>query len=96
MPDDLTRPIGQIGPTIHVTPYGYPSGHTMRTTLLAGTLLRKRPVIAAGLVAAMMASLVYLGDHWTSEVLGGLCLGWVCVECTRAVWQRVGGRPRGR
>ena len=26
--------------TIANTPYGYPSGHTMRTTLLAGMLLR--------------------------------------------------------
>ncbi|HXQ29628.1 MAG TPA: phosphatase PAP2 family protein [Gemmatimonadales bacterium] len=87
----LTRPIGRPGLTIHATPYGYPSGHTMRTTLLAGTLLRRMPVLAAVLVAAMMASLVYLGDHWTSEVFGGLCLGWVCVEVTWAVW---GGRLR--
>jgi len=87
----LTRPIARPGLTIHATPYGYPSGHTMRTTLLAGTLLRRMPALAAALVVAMMASLVYLGDHWTSEVLGGLCLGWVCVELAWAFWI---GRPR--
>jgi membrane-associated phospholipid phosphatase len=78
--------------------YGYPSGHVARTTVLAGTALRRLPVLGAGIVGAMMLALVYLGDHWASEVLGGLCLGWACAEvCTRA-WQRAGetSRRRGR
>ncbi len=69
--------------------YGFPSGHTMRTTFLAGTALRRTPVLAVGTVAVMMASLVYLKLHWTSEVLGGLCLGWACVETAREVWHVV-------
>lgn len=69
------------------TAYGYPSGHVTRMTLLAGTALRRIPALGAILVAAMMGALVYLGDHWTSEVLGGLCLGWACVEVSRRVWQ---------
>jgi membrane-associated phospholipid phosphatase len=87
-PPDLIRHIGRPGLTITDTPFGYPSGHTMRTTLLAGTLLRGAPMAAAALVVAMMASLVYLGDHWTTEVLGGLCLGWACVELVRGLAAR--------
>jgi len=67
------------------TPYSYPSGHTLRTTLLAGTIFRRVPLFAATLVLGMMAALVYLGDHWLSDVLGGLCLGWASVEVAGAV-----------
>jgi membrane-associated phospholipid phosphatase len=65
------------------TPFSFPSGHTMRTTLIAGTVLRHRPVLAGLVVICMMAALVYLGDHWTADVLGGLCLGWAGVEVAR-------------
>jgi membrane-associated phospholipid phosphatase len=73
-----------------LNPAGIPSAHTMRTTLLAGTMLRRVPVLAGAIVVSMMASLVYLGVHWTSEVLAGFCLGWACVEVAREVWQRLG------
>jgi membrane-associated phospholipid phosphatase len=66
-------------------PYSFPSGHTMRTTFLVGTTLRQVPAAAGILVAAMMMALVYLGDHWTSDVLGGLCLGWMCAEIARGI-----------
>ena len=70
--------------------YGFPSGHMVRTTLLAGTGLRHSPALAVAIVVGMGASLVYLGVHWMSEVLGGICLGWACVEVAREVWQRFG------
>ncbi len=70
------------------TPFSFPSGHTMRTTVLAGTVFRRMPLLAGVTVVAMMAALVYLGDHWTSDVLGGLCLGWACVVVLRAVRAR--------
>ena len=73
-----------------LNPEGIPSAHTMRTTLLAGTMLRRVPVLAGTIVVSMMASLVYLGVHWASEVLAGFCLGWACVEVARGVWQRLG------
>lgn len=69
------------------TPYGFPSGHAARTVLFAGTALRRVPGLSVAVVAALALSLVYLGDHWTSEVLGGLCLGWAGAEVVREVWR---------
>jgi undecaprenyl-diphosphatase len=68
-------------PGLHVgTPYSFPSGHTLRTTVLCGTVLRNTPWLAGALILCMMAALVYMGDHWLSDVIGGLCLGWVLLE----------------
>jgi undecaprenyl-diphosphatase len=88
-PLSLQRPVFLAGLGIP-QPYSFPSGHTMRTTFLAGVVLRGRPFFAGALILAMMAGLVYLGDHWTSDVLGGLCLGWACVEAARSVTGRLG------
>jgi len=71
-------------------PYGFPSGHMVRTTLLAGTGFRRVPTLAVAIVIGIGASLVYLGLHWMSEVLGGVCLGWACVEVGQGVWKRLG------
>lgn len=66
-------------------PFSFPSGHTMRTTFFAVMVLRRTPPAAGALVITVMAALVYLGDHWTSDVLGGLCLGWACAEIARGL-----------
>ncbi len=68
---------------IALTRFSLPSGHTMRATFIAGTALRRHAVSAGAVVLCMMAALVYLGDHWTTDVLAGLCLGWACVEVAR-------------
>ncbi len=87
-PAALQRHVFRIGVSVP-QPFSFPSGHTMRTTFFAGILLRRLPLLAGTLVLAMMAALVYLGDHWTTDVLGGLCLGWTCVEVMRVVWDRL-------
>jgi membrane-associated phospholipid phosphatase len=61
-------------------PYGFPSGHTLRVTMIACTALRRIPWLAAALVLGVMVALVCSGSHWPSEVLGGLCLGWALFE----------------
>ena len=73
------------------TPYSFPSGHTLRTTLLAWISLRNARWFAGLLILGMMTALVYLGDHWLSDVLGGLCLGWVFLE-TRGAFRSVQSR----
>ena len=90
-PPPFQRPGLKIGLSVP-TPYSYPSGHTVRTTILAGTVLRRIPWLAGLSVLAMMTALVYLGDHWMSDVLGGLCLGWVALEIAAAARRRF--RPR--
>ena len=67
------------------TSYGYPSGHAFRTVLMAGAVWRTwsprdrwRRLLRSALVAVVMlmgAALIYLGDHWMSEVIGGCLLG---------------------
>lgn len=67
--------------------YSYPSGHVTRTTFLIAFMLiytayRAKPKTARTiqlllllLLFAMVVSRVYLGEHWISDVIGGLLVG---------------------
>lgn len=66
----------------------YPSGHTCRALVLAATttaVVRRRwvGVVAAVWLVAVVLGRVYLGEHWTSDVVGGLALGLAAVACLR-------------
>lgn len=74
------------------TPYSYPSGHAFRTLLLGvaacmtwwpstdGARGLRRPGVVVGVVAGLMGfALVYLGDHWASEVVGGYLMAMLCI-----------------
>lgn len=71
--------------------YSFPSGHTFATTLFTLTVialiwphLHRRwqrvllSIVGAGWVLAVMASRVYLRDHYSTDVFAGLflALGW--------------------
>jgi membrane-associated phospholipid phosphatase len=83
-PPEFQRAVVRLGVGVP-QPFSFPSGHTMRATFFALTALGRAPVAAGALMVGMMAALVYLGDHWTSDVLGGLCLGWACAELARGL-----------
>ena len=71
----------------HAAGASFPSGHALGSAALFGTiavLLWRRGqgrlvVLAAAVVAPVLvaASRVLLGVHWPSDVVAGLCLGWL-------------------
>src|SRR2546426_6191674 len=81
VPESLQRPGVNTLHYILRTPYSYLSGHAFRTLLLATVASwlwsgpersqRGLPYLLGAAVGGMGVALVYLGDHWASEVIGG-------------------------
>ncbi len=89
--------------------YAYPSGHVARTVVLLGLLawvaLRevprlRRPFVAPSIalvvvvgIALMGVARVGAGQHWPSDVLGGVLLGVAWLALVMWLDRRVRGRP---
>lgn len=79
--------------------FSYPSGHVGRTVFLVGIFSyliykTKWPILAklagwgvlCGIAGLMVISRVYLGEHWTSDTIGGALLGASFSLFTVMVW----------
>ena len=107
---DRPRPPAGVEIDAFVTAASYPSGHTVRAVLMGGLIVaafawtgRRRAVRLAALVAGIaFATLVGVariasGEHWPTDVIGGLALGvaWltICLLVAEHVEQRRGRPP---
>ncbi len=81
------------------TEFSYPSGHSGRAVIVACLLLfiiwhsrwsRGLKVLASSIigvyVVTMLVSRIYLGEHWTSDVVGGALLGLALSCCALSVY----------
>ena len=87
-PEELSRS-EDVVPFVHITFAGaFPSGHVARLAFLAG-IARIPTWLAVLAVALMMVSRVYLGDHWISDVFGGLFLGLLVAQVAPVAERRL-------
>lgn len=79
--------------------FSYPSGHSGRTALIVGMSLflvwrMKRSLwiklfvsgVLIGFLGIMMLSRVTLGEHWATDVVGGVILGFVFASLAAVLW----------
>lgn len=91
------------------TGFSYPSGHVLAAIATWGCLpavvalyTRRRTVrnvvrvVAAGLIVAIAWSRVWLGVHWTSDVVGSLAIGVLAFGLAGSWELTPGGRRRAR
>jgi len=79
--------------SFHIVPFdsSFPSGHTLRTVLVAIAVAHVRPrlrIPAALWAAASLALLLLAGWHTPSDILGGVLLGLLCAGAAGALRRR--------
>ncbi|MCX6467858.1 MAG: phosphatase PAP2 family protein [Corynebacteriales bacterium] len=92
---------------IAIDTYSFPSGHAMMSAVVLGLVAvaawqtsvwvrAHAPVLAIAPIASLLigASRIYLGVHWTTDVVAGWLIGAIWVVLAVAVARAVGQRRR--
>lgn len=89
-------------PVAHASGHSFPSGHSLGTAALWGSVAvlvwnagrrRVATLTAVGVPVVVATTRVLLGVHYVTDVVAGLLLGWTCAVGAFAVVRRdVGGR----
>lgn len=88
LPEGYGRNVEFLPPLPFATPYSFPSGHMLRTTFLVTYCSANRGpgrIFGWLLVLAMALTRLYLNEHWTSDVVGGVFLGLTLAYAARAI-----------
>jgi membrane-associated phospholipid phosphatase len=98
---DRPRPPASTEIEAFITAASYPSGHTVRAVLIAGLIVAAvgwhgrrglmrflASIVGIAFVALVGLARIASGQHWPTDVLGGLLLGvaWLAVCITAGKW----------
>jgi membrane-associated phospholipid phosphatase len=74
-PLELARGIALVPGVDDPFAHSFPSGHVARDAFLLAVINGWPRVVTVAAVAVVALSRVYMGEHWPSDVFGGLALG---------------------
>jgi len=93
-PPELSRSMPLLAFLSPPLGHSFPSGHVARVAYLGGVLSVIPLWLRVGLIAGMVATRVYLAEHWPTDTLGGLLLGLGGILLVWAIATRMKrGRP---